>query len=201
MKWRLLPPMLVVAVGVGLGTAFVTAQLLTETQTTSGSVTNTSGNPQALYICEPSGSGSQPCPGDDSGADEIIFEATEDMFAGKVVPWDIRLRNIDFTHWDVTGVEYDVAEAADPGNDCDENLYEPVLLFTFTNYPNDEHLVSTSPQPLPKMGWESSGTWWTIHVIPGEWQDIRIRATLPVDTPATSGPSQLTGRSLAIRRW
>lgn len=89
-----------------------------DTRTATGSVNATAGSTD-LYICE--GSRTQPgpqCVQDDMGADEDIFEGLEDLLPGRVSHWDIRIKNVGTTAWDVLTAAPQITIASDPGGDC-----------------------------------------------------------------------------------
>ncbi len=122
MKWRATAAILVIAVVVGLAAGMVAA-LWTGTQTTSGDVSATSGSPD-LYICEPNADPLNPdCGPDDSGADETIFEGTEELLPGGHVWAPVRLKNLSETEpLKILGTTVTVGGATP--DDCDEALWD-----------------------------------------------------------------------------
>jgi len=141
-----------------------------------------------VYICEPAtpNSNDGTCAagaGDDSGADEIIFETDEQMiptsFAFKTR--DIVLKNLrDDTSFDVNGVEVTFTETLDPGSDC--NNLPSYSIYTWRN--DDDHFGGSSVLPLPIVeSLQSPGYFFRVHVAPSQADDMQIRMWLPANTP------------------
>jgi hypothetical protein len=145
-----------------------------------------------LYICEPSGGTGDPdCPGDDSLADETIFENTENLFPGQTAIWNIRLRNVGTMPWDVAAVQITPTETQDPGNDCDDL---PTIGITALELKVDDHIdLETNDDALPALpgfrteqrhlithvGLGNPYHRVTVHVAVGGKEDLRIRVTMP----------------------
>lgn len=198
---RFFRPLIVVPIAVlaAATVGVILAQTFDDTQTSSGTV-NVTTESADLYICEPTGSTGDPdCPGDDSLADETIFEGIEDLFPGATASWDVRLRNVGTMPWDVTAVVVTTPEVQDPGADCNDT---PSTLVTILGKSgdqlNDNHFVDQNytytdhnQQALPSIRTESGVThgaaghnypayhWVPVHVAVGDYEDIRIRVTLP----------------------
>lgn len=122
MRWRFIT---IAAALVAAGTlgAVVFAQL-SDTQTSSGTV-NVSSTSADLYICEPDTTPGPACGSDDSGADEVVFEALENITPGGVAEWDLRLKNVGTGDWIVTGATLTIVETVDPGADCPNDALQP----------------------------------------------------------------------------
>jgi hypothetical protein len=164
----------IIAAVAGLGVLL--GQGWTDTQSSSGTVTISSNTPDMLYICEPTGPGSEPCPGDDSGPDEMIFELDESLLpGGPEAEWRIRLRNISDLQWDVSDWAVVFTETADPGNDCDTT---PRLAVT-TVTADDDHAVSFPPTFSAD---DASGIY-RIHVEPNGEDDMRLVVWIPGSFP------------------
>jgi len=197
MNLRLVLPLAVVLAVIAV--ALAVAQPWTDTQTSSGNITAASGDPELLYICEPIGAGSEPCPGDDSVADEIVFELPNEALTpgGVAAVGDIRLRNISTGMWDVTGVTVNFFESLDDlGNgDCiDVPTAELTRLNDYFDDPYDP--LNHDTGSLPKLrtetayshsyggGFHTDLVWGTVRVTAGQHEDVRIRISLPVAVAA-----------------
>jgi len=194
MRWRILVTVLMLGAAAALGASLGLATPWTDTRALEGQVSVASPLPELLYICEPTGPDPEPCPGDDSGADEIIFEGLEDITPGRTVSYDIRLRNISDqsgsnVDWDISALSIDITEVVDPGDDCDA---VPTIWLEVTSE-NDNHYTGDAP-PIPGspsfgpalcsggfMGQYHSDC--VVHVAPGEHEDMVAFAELPLDTP------------------
>jgi len=189
MRWRILVTVLMFGAAAAVGAGLAIATPWTDTRALSGQVSVASPLPDLLYICEPTGPDPEPCPGDDSGADEIIFEGLEDITPGRTLSYDIRLRNISDqsgsnVNWDISALSIQITEVVDPGNDCDT---VPEVWLEVTSR-NDNHSVWHDPPPIP--GSPSFGPKLCdgnyecyVHVAPGEHEDMLAFAELPLDTP------------------
>lgn len=114
---RLLVAFVVIAVALGT-TGLALAQFFTTRQAT-GQVSSASAPVDVSYICEPQASTINPiCPLDDSGGDELIFEANEQMLPGTVRWWKIRIRNISNDPWDILNVGRNWNKVSDPSGQC-----------------------------------------------------------------------------------
>jgi hypothetical protein len=160
-----------------------------DSQNASGEISVTSGSAD-LYVCEPTGSSGDPiCLGDDSGADEIIFEDDEDMAPGSLKAWDVRLVNRGDLVWDVYDVLFSITEEIDENEDCNSL---PVTL-GFPDAPpgfppltalepyTDDHQTTGGGEFGPPFRFLPGRT--TVHVAPGEYQDVRIEVIMPADLP------------------
>ena len=168
------------------------AQTFKDTQTSSGAI-NVTTESADLYICEPSGTTGDPdCPGDDSLADEAIFENTENLFPGQTASWNVRLRNVGTMPWDVSDVQIVPVETFDPGNDCDDL---PIIGITTLELKDDDHIdLETNDEALPALpgfrteqrhlithvGFGNPYHWVTVHVAVGGKEDLKIRVTMPL---------------------
>ena len=170
---------LALLVGVGLFAAPTVLALFTDSHSVSGSVNVTSDSVD-LYICDITGTDttSATCPGigDDSLGDEIIFEGLENLVPDGVALWDIRLLNVGELAWDSNSRPFPVVtEVNDPGADCD---YAPAVSFSVLGKDgdslNDNHSAGSS------TGWPRADVYGyvRIHVEPGDFEDVRIGATL-----------------------
>ena len=194
MKKVLVIASVVLAVAAGSLAVQTVWALFTDSQSATGSVNFTSETGFTdLYICDVTGiaSTSPTCPGvgDDSLADEIIFESLEDMVPGQTVQWDIRLRNIGTLAWDSldfpSGGDLSVTEASDPYGSCDS---PPAISFRVLGKAgdtvNDNHSnsVSTRWQQEGRTGDQNRVQ---IHIEPGDFEDVRVRANLPTSAGDT----------------
>lgn len=186
MRWRILVTVLLFGAAAALGATLGLATPWTDTQTSSGQVNVVSAYPELLYICEPAGPDPEPCPGDDSGADEIIFEGLEDLIPGHTASYDVRLRNISDegdanVDWDISALSIDITEVVDPGDDCDT---VPTAWLEVTSA-NDNHDSADPPIPGSPIFWgaQCGSHLCIVHVAPGEHEDMRALAELPLDTP------------------
>lgn len=72
-----------------------------------------------LYICQPSGTITDPiCPIDTAGADETIFVGAEDLLPGSVRWQKLRFRNVGTDPWDIFSVSRSWTEISDPSGLC-----------------------------------------------------------------------------------
>ena len=187
--------------GVAVGVAFVVAATavvlaaLLASQGTTATLSMATTDDINLYICEPSGeTGNPDCPGDDSGPNEIIFEADENFAPGGVRLWDIRLRNVGSQlAWDVWS--FDVTfTPVDPNEDCGvppelqsvrvlgtdgPGYVDPVTGKTYNDY-NDNHPWHTFPVPGSIALYSEFGnSMFVVHVAPGGYEDLRLRVAVP----------------------
>ena len=112
---------LLIAAVAGAVTAGVVLAQLGDTQTASGSINATTTSAD-LYICEPDSTPGPACGSDDSGADETVFEALENLLPGDVVEYDVRLQNIGTTVWALSEILVGISEVADSGDDCPNSV-------------------------------------------------------------------------------
>lgn len=187
MRWRILVTVLMLGAAAAVGAGLAIASPWTDTRTLSSEVNVASPYPDLLYICEPTGPDPDPCPGDDSGADEIIFEGLEDITPGRTLSYDIRLRNISDqseanVDWDISAVSIQITEVVDPGDDCDA---VPTVWLEITSANDNHHAGSTPPIPgSPSFGPSLCQLYECfVHVAPGEHEDMLALAELPLDTP------------------
>ena len=185
MKKALVVASVVLAVAAGSLAVQTVWALFTDSQSVTGSVNSTAETGFTdLYICDVTGtaSTSPTCPGvgDDSGADEVIFETLEDMLPGGTVQWDIRLRNVGIDAWDsrvFPGVS--VVEALDPGGGCE---VVPVgslrVLGKAGDSLNDNHPLANSSRWIREGFTTAVADRVEIHVEPGDFEDVRVRASL-----------------------
>lgn len=179
MKKALVIASVVLAVAAGSLAVQTVWALFTDSQSSTGSVNFTSETGFTdLYICDVSGtaSTSPTCPavGDDSGADEIIFEDLEDLLPGDTAQWDIRFRNVGTLPWDSPSApNVGVIEVDDPSGGCN---FVPSVFFRVLGKAgdilNDNH----------GSGWarEDNSNSIGIHVEPGDFEDVRVRARLTI---------------------
>lgn len=204
MRWRI-----ILVGGAAIAAVAVVAvvyALFTDTQTTTGSLSSAAmsvSNTADLYICEPTGTtGDADCPGDDSGADEIIFEDVEEVLQGDAVIWDIRLRNVGPIPFDVQppcGINtgscpgVTVQETFDPGSDCSSepqfSVFTPVPAFSILGVEGDTandnvtlHGARFGPSAIffdflreDRDGLDPDAATF-VHIEPDEFEDVRIRA-------------------------
>jgi hypothetical protein len=179
----------VAALAIGVTAAVVLAQF-TDEQQSAGAVTVAGPGAIDLYICEPGPQGQPPVPGpscgpDDNGtsngpagADEAIFETIEDLTPDDTTQWDIRVRNNGTLAWDLTGHDIAFTETDDPGNDCNRvPTLEPRILGKAGDPVNDNHAGFFA-------GWmyiEGQFAGYVVHVDPGDYEDIRLRVTIPAN--------------------
>ena len=191
------------AIGV---TVIAVAQFI-DAHVASGDVSTATSTSDLLYICQPSGTTVSPqCPVDTAGGDETVFVGSEDLLPGAVKWQKIRLTNTGATYaWDVLSMSLTWTEIADPGGICNtvpegvrwrgSTTSEPIgvtILGRPTggfadpfnigyDYLNDNHLSVANSQTfaLPE------GSYFTIHVGPGGYEDLLLGIRLPITTPAS----------------
>lgn len=164
-----------------------------DSQNTFGEIQVTSGSAD-LYVCEPTGTSGDPiCPGDDSGADEIIFEGDEDMVPFSVRNWDLRLVNNGDLAWDVHEIIFTLNEVADPNSDCDvlptgqqTGFFDappgfPTLIALAPDA--DDHTSAGGGRYTPPFEFMPNNT--RVHVAPGDYEDIRIASAMPGSLPTS----------------
>jgi len=190
MRWRSIL-LLGALLGAGAGAATVVAQL-TDTQNRSGQVNVSSTASVDLYICEPGTTVGPDCGADDSGADELWFEGLEDAGPGDIVQQDLRLRNVGPDGWTV--LDYPTVtttEESDPNADCSAtpNFELVRILGKAGNEVNDNpqwgdpHYLSGAPTFL----FESGGSSRQIYVASSDYEDIRVRVSLPGNLTGCEG--------------
>lgn len=184
-------------------TASVTVTLVwaafTSSQSASGEVSVATSNDVALYICEPIGGEDEVidpafkllCPGDDSGRDEVIFDATEKALPGDTVVWDIRLRNDGSFAWDVSGVATSASNSIGGGT-CPNSLglLDYSILGKASDSANDNHLspsytnsvVHAATAEILREGLSATDKA-VVHVEPGDFEDIRLRFLFSESAP------------------
>ena len=197
MRWKVLTILVVLTLAGALGAGIVMGQVFQTSQQTSGPVSTASSEAPSLYICEPDSTAGPECGSDDSGADEAIFETDEGLWPSVTAIWDIRLRNVDIYNWDISGATGTWEKISDPGNDC---AITPVLSLSVLGNAgggkNDNHVSGSACDrevEVPPMfcseqqvccGLVScSYCKGTVHIAPGDYEDMRIRVRLPEDAP------------------
>ena len=205
MKLRLMAALIGFAVVGGLAGGIVMA-LWTGSQTASGSV-NAASSSVDLYICEPNADpANSGCGPDDSGADETIFEGTEDLLPGNWVWAPVRLRNVGSTPLDILSTALSMTEVSDPGGDCgyspmehDVTVWElgkwyfvapDYYYMAATAGANDNHYPSDAQelQVFPKTNMDGAVRSWAgwdnvaVHIAPGDYEDMAVRVRLPLTT-------------------
>jgi hypothetical protein len=167
---------------VAAGVAFA---LFSDQQATSGAVGMATADDVDLYICEPGGTPGPDCGSDDSGADEAVWETTEELLPGHDATWDIRLKNVGTYAWDTGAPTVTIMETADPGGDCDAVPgVVAKILGKAGDAVNDNHAVSywdmCGSYSLLDLE-AASYTCYTVHVEPGDYEDIRLHAPASSD--------------------
>jgi len=171
----------VMAAALGLGIVATVVAVFSDQQFTAGSAAMA---PEGvdLYICEPDATPGPACGSDDSGADEIIFEGEELATPGDVTIWDIRLLNAgpDLV-WDIDAFDVVITETNDPGGDCDAiPTFEPWILGKDGDYLNDNHPYLGGVATGSMLAY-ADGPRWFVHVEPGDYEDLRLRVTPPIE--------------------
>src|SRR5437870_1769688 len=97
--------MVAVVITAGAAMGIIIASGWTDTHSTTG-IVNASTVPDLLMICQPTGPNPDPCPSDNSGADETIFPLTEGLLpGGPSAEQLVRLVNVrSHVQWDVSAV-------------------------------------------------------------------------------------------------
>lgn len=107
-------------VAVGAGTAAIVFAAFIVPHQATGTVNTAVSGVEELYICQPSGTTTDPqCPIDTGGADETIFAANEDLLAGSTEWQKIRLTNIGSDAWDLLDMTPTWTEISDPSGLCE----------------------------------------------------------------------------------
>jgi len=169
------------ALATGIVLAFFTAS-----QQASGEISVAESSDVSLYICEPTGPGTADplCPGDDSGADEIIFEGTEKARPGETFQWDIRLRNKGTFAWDVTAVGITATSSSPTACEIGKSIkaINFSILGKAGDSANDNHLAPSYSGSMPHDSSAeivreglSPADKAVIHVEPGDYEDVRLR--------------------------
>lgn len=207
---RVVVALVLVAVGVGAA-AIIFAAFIVPHQAT-GTVNTAVSGTEALYICQPSGTTVTPqCPIDTAGADETIFAANEDLLAGSVEWQKVRVTNIGTEPWDILTVAPLWTEVSDPSGLCNtipeavrfinsnttsagstgpgvtvlgkvtgggSTRVEPVEFVNYGTAANDNHSPVAGSTQLPNMG----NSFLSIHVTPGDYEDLLLGIRLPTGT-------------------
>ena len=202
MGWRLI---LIASILLVAGTiAGIVFAQLGDTHMATGSI-NVTTISSDLYICEPDSTPGPDCGSDDSGGDEAVFEALENMRPGDLAQWDLRLKNVGTADWWLTGVTLNIVETVDPippgltaaSGDCPDRAlagerfgdrYGGISILgtsTGDGYDeiNDNVSEDRAPPGVPLFIRNSQfnlGEWDTYHikVASGDYEDVRLRLQL-----------------------
>lgn len=73
-------------------------------------------------------------------------------------------------------------ELDDLGGDCSSNPDFSIVISNLTNFSTqDDHLLGSSPQPLPALS--QGGYWYTVHVSSYSSEQVQLTVSVPSSFP------------------
>ncbi len=210
MSIRLVGPTVAAAAATLMIGAYVVGAQFIAPHDAGGTINTAVATSDLLYICQPSGTITDPlCPIDTAGPDETIYAAAEDLLPGSVRWQKLRVTNVGSDPWDIAGVSSNWAEVSDPSGTC-STIPEAVVFTGSTGYAgnvgpgvtalgkivvsgyNDpvdggsyDGGINDNHGPVPGSGefQRRAGGSTYIHVSPGDYEDFLLGIRLPVGTP------------------